>query len=123
MCVHVTCANWSLSNGNSPSCSQDKNNPRPFSPEKLERLVSGSELTAGEGVAACLLGRVGYPRAWSPSPACSPPPPAPSPPISADEQGRDRHGGHARKEAATDGPCSQSSCGELGSLEQGRLSL
>lgn len=72
MCVHVTCANWSLSKGNSPSCSQDKNNPRPFSPEKLERLVSGSELTAGEGVAACLLSRVGYSRAWSPSPACPP---------------------------------------------------
>lgn len=43
--------------------------------EKLERLVSGSKLTAGEGVAACLLCRMGYPRAWSPSPACSPPNP------------------------------------------------
>lgn len=31
MCVHVTCTSWSLSNWNSLSCSQDKNNPRPFS--------------------------------------------------------------------------------------------
>lgn len=125
MCVHVTCTSWSLSNWNSLSCSQDKNNPRPFSPEKLQRLVSGSELTAREGMAACLLCRVGYPRAWSPSPACTPTPPLPASGslVSADEQGRDSHRGHVTKEAAADCPGSQSSYGELGSLEQGRLSL
>lgn len=87
--------------------------------------MSGSKLTAGEGVAACLLCRVGYPRAWSPSPACTPPQPLPASgsPVSADEQGSDIHGGHVKKEAAADCPGSQSSCGELGSLEQGRLSL
>lgn len=44
VCAHVICTHWPLSNWNSSSCSQDKNNLRPFSPEKFELPVSGSEL-------------------------------------------------------------------------------
>lgn len=56
MCAHVTHTGWSISNWNSPSCSQDKNSPRPFSPESLSSLSQrGSELMDGATVAACLL--------------------------------------------------------------------
>lgn len=59
ICTHVTCANWSLSNWNSPCCFQDKNGPRPFSPERFELPVLGSELIGRAGTAACLLCKVG----------------------------------------------------------------
>lgn len=89
VCVHVTCASWFLSNRNSSSCSWDKNSLRPFSPEKFELPVSGSQLTDRARVAACPLCRVGgVPRAQSPSPACPPPPPALA--SLSPTQGRDR---------------------------------
>lgn len=74
MCTHVTCANWSLSNWNSPCCFQDKNGPRPFSPEKFALPVLGSELTGRGETAACLLCKGGsVPRAQYPGPACPSP--------------------------------------------------
>lgn len=97
-------------------CSQDKHNPRP---EKLELPVSGSKPTAGASVVACPLCRVGgVPEAQSPSPAC---PPLPLPSLCRAGQSEERS--WHRLACSWVQALSRAAVEELGSLEQGKLSL